>query len=353
MAEFKVVSEYSPAGDQPQAIAALAEGVEQGLREQVLMGVTGSGKTYTMAKVIEAVQRPTLVLAHNKTLAAQLCEEFREFFPNNAVEYFVSYYDYYQPEAYIPPTDTLDLRIYCQDASQGESAATYTPINRDAFAYYYKELSSLQAELGLQVGDLIATIMRMPEVPKLQDSSEISDEEWNTVLQTIEQAIVQFNSFRDQEGASLYQMFCEKLDTIGELLVAVEPYEQSRVEKIKARIVANLEQLSAATQQAIDRNRLEQEMIYYLEKLDITEEKVRLYMQTHSLYIDTLVCQCIENTFCKMQSCCRGSDRTSESRIQSLISFKINILRCTIQIWWYRYRTSYFQDFRKRKPAFP
>ena len=106
MAEFKVVSEYSPAGDQPQAIAALAEGVEQGLREQVLMGVTGSGKTYTMAKVIEAVQRPTLVLAHNKTLAAQLCEEFREFFPNNAVEYFVSYYDYYQPEAYIPHTDT-------------------------------------------------------------------------------------------------------------------------------------------------------------------------------------------------------------------------------------------------------
>ena len=106
MAEFKVVSEYSPAGDQPQAIAALAEGVEQGLREQVLMGVTGSGKTYTMAKVIEAVQRPTLVHAHKKTLAAQLCEEFREFFPNNAVEYFVSYYDYYQPEAYIPHTDT-------------------------------------------------------------------------------------------------------------------------------------------------------------------------------------------------------------------------------------------------------
>ena len=170
----------------------------------------------------------------------------------------------------------LDLSIYYQDASQGESAATYTPINRDAFAYYYKELNSLQAELGLQAGDLIATIMRMPEVTKLQDSSEISDEEWNTVLQTIEQAIVQFNSFRDQEGASLYQMFCEKLDAIKELLAAVEPYEQSRVEKIKARIVANLEQLSAATQQAIDRNRLEQEMIYYLEKLDITEEKVRL-----------------------------------------------------------------------------
>ena len=106
MPAFKVVSEYEPSGDQPQAIAALAEGIENGLREQVLLGVTGSGKTYTMAKVIEKVQRPTLVLAHNKTLAAQLCEEFREFFPDNAVEYFVSYYDYYQPEAYIPHTDT-------------------------------------------------------------------------------------------------------------------------------------------------------------------------------------------------------------------------------------------------------
>jgi len=106
MPDFKVVSEYQPAGDQPQAIEKLAQGVENGLRQQVLLGVTGSGKTYTMAKVIERLQRPALVLAHNKTLAAQLCEEFREFFPHNAVEYFVSYYDYYQPEAYIAHTDT-------------------------------------------------------------------------------------------------------------------------------------------------------------------------------------------------------------------------------------------------------
>ena len=105
MPKFEVVSEYQPSGDQPQAIAALAEGIENGLKEQVLLGVTGSGKTFTMAKVIEQVQRPTLVLAHNKTLAAQLCAEFKEFFPNNAVEYFVSYYDYYQPEAYIPHPD--------------------------------------------------------------------------------------------------------------------------------------------------------------------------------------------------------------------------------------------------------
>ena len=106
MPEFHVVSEYSPSGDQPEAIDALASGLEAGLDEQTLLGVTGSGKTYTMAKVIERIQRPTLVLAHNKTLAAQLCSEFREFFPDNAVEYFVSYYDYYQPEAYIPTTDT-------------------------------------------------------------------------------------------------------------------------------------------------------------------------------------------------------------------------------------------------------
>ncbi len=107
MPEFEVVSEYTPSGDQPEAIAALAAGIENGLDEQTLLGVTGSGKTFTMAKIIEKVQRPTLVLAHNKTLAAQLCAEFREFFPNNAVEYFVSYYDYYQPEAYIPHTDTF------------------------------------------------------------------------------------------------------------------------------------------------------------------------------------------------------------------------------------------------------
>ena len=106
MDTFKLVSSYQPTGDQPEAIEQLVAGVENGLDEQVLLGVTGSGKTFTMANVIARVNRPTLVLAHNKTLAAQLCSEFKEFFPENAVEYFVSYYDYYQPEAYIPHTDT-------------------------------------------------------------------------------------------------------------------------------------------------------------------------------------------------------------------------------------------------------
>lgn len=103
---FELISHYQPTGDQPQAIEKLVDGLNRGYKEQALMGVTGSGKTFTMANIIARVNRPTLVLAHNKTLAAQLCSEFREFFPNNAVEYFVSYYDYYQPEAYLPTTDT-------------------------------------------------------------------------------------------------------------------------------------------------------------------------------------------------------------------------------------------------------
>ncbi|GAJ14863.1 unnamed protein product, partial [marine sediment metagenome] len=103
---FNLVSDYPPQGDQPHAIKKLTESLRKGHKYQTLLGVTGSGKTFTMANVIQKVQLPTLVISHNKTLAAQLCSEFRRFFPNNAVEYFVSYYDYYQPEAYLPRTDT-------------------------------------------------------------------------------------------------------------------------------------------------------------------------------------------------------------------------------------------------------
>lgn len=114
MSKFKLISQFQPAGDQPKAIVALSKNIQSGVKDQVLLGVTGSGKTYTIAKMIEAVQKPTLVIAHNKTLAAQLASEFRQFFPHNAVEYFVSYYDYYQPEAYLPTTDVYiekDLEI--------------------------------------------------------------------------------------------------------------------------------------------------------------------------------------------------------------------------------------------------
>ena len=104
--KFKLVSDFKPTGDQPQAIEKLVEGINKNYTNQVLLGVTGSGKTFTMANVIEKIQKPTLIISHNKTLAAQLYQEFRDFFPNNAVCYFVSYYDYYQPEAYIPQSDT-------------------------------------------------------------------------------------------------------------------------------------------------------------------------------------------------------------------------------------------------------
>lgn len=105
--KFEIVSKYSPSGDQPKAIKQLVENIEHGVKEQVLLGATGTGKTFTIANVVQAVNKPTLVLAHNKTLAGQLYSELKEFFPNNAVEYFVSYYDYYQPEAYVPSSDTF------------------------------------------------------------------------------------------------------------------------------------------------------------------------------------------------------------------------------------------------------
>src|SRR6202451_1148263 len=107
MSAFELISKNKPAGDQPKAITSLVSGLRQGMRDQTLLGVTGSGKTFSAANVIQEIQKPTLVIAHNKTLAAQLANEFRELFPKNSVNYFVSYYDYYQPEAYIPSSDTF------------------------------------------------------------------------------------------------------------------------------------------------------------------------------------------------------------------------------------------------------
>ena len=133
MKEFKLKSPYKPLGDQPKAINALVEGINNNVREQTLLGVTGSGKTFTMANVIEKVQKPTLVISHNKTLAAQLYEEFKEFFPDNAVEYFVSYYDYYQPEAYVPRTDTfIDKEASINDdIDMMRHSATQSLLSRD------------------------------------------------------------------------------------------------------------------------------------------------------------------------------------------------------------------------------
>ncbi len=133
MSSFKLHAPFKPAGDQPEAIEALTRNIKAGVKHQVLLGVTGSGKTFTMANVIEKIQKPTLVISHNKTLAAQLYQEFKEFFPQNAVHYFVSYYDYYQPEAYIPQTDTYiekDAKIN-EELDRLRHAATQSLLARE------------------------------------------------------------------------------------------------------------------------------------------------------------------------------------------------------------------------------
>lgn len=176
--EFRIHSTYEPMGDQPQAIDALVRGIEDGLPSQVLKGVTGSGKTFTMANVIQAVQRPTLVLAHNKTLAAQLCNEFKEFFPENRVEFFVSYYDYYQPEAYIASTDTFiekDLAINDEIDKLRHSATCSLHERRDTIvvasvscifglgapAEYYRMALSVRPGQRIKRDDLIRRLIEI------------------------------------------------------------------------------------------------------------------------------------------------------------------------------------------------
>ena len=178
MDRFEVVSPYKPTGDQPAAIDSIAEGIENGLRHQVLLGVTGSGKTYTMAKIIERVNRPTLVLAHNKTLVGQLCNEFRELFPHNRVEYFVSYYDYFQPEAYIVPTDTYiekDLAINDELDKLRHSATCSLAERRDTIVVasvsciyglgapeeYYRMSISLRPGQNMDRNDLIRRLVEI------------------------------------------------------------------------------------------------------------------------------------------------------------------------------------------------
>ena len=176
MNKFQISSKYKPCGDQPQAIQKLVEGIEDGLRTQVLLGVTGSGKTFTMANVIQNVQKPTLVIAHNKTLAAQLCNEFRELFPQNRVEYFVSYYDYYKPEAYIPSTDTYvakDLSLNDEIDKLRHSATASLCERRDVIVVssvsciyglgapeeYFNNMISLRPEQEIERDDLIRALV--------------------------------------------------------------------------------------------------------------------------------------------------------------------------------------------------
>ncbi len=187
----------------------------------------------------------------------------------------------------------IDLNIYFQTISENPTADknhSFTPINRDAFAYYYHELSALQHKFNLPQENIIDTIMRIPDVLKPSENDLVSDNEWTIVLETINAAIDNFNAFRIQEGAALQAMFTEKLNQMQTLLSQVEPFEKGRVEKIRQHLETNLNKLTTQTKQAIDQNRLEQEMIYYLEKLDITEEKVRL--TNHLRYFrETMDCE--------------------------------------------------------------
>ncbi len=170
----------------------------------------------------------------------------------------------------------VDLSISYQDINTGIQTH-YTPINKEAFGYYYRELQALQGELGIAPKDMAEAILRLPDVMRsTEEESNASEEEWAVVEKTLGEAIEAFRQFRIQEGESLEKMFREKLDQIEGLLAEVEPYEKSRVEKIKQHLMQNLEKLSEEQKRQIDGNRLEQEMIYYLEKLDINEEKVRL-----------------------------------------------------------------------------
>ena len=170
----------------------------------------------------------------------------------------------------------IDVLIYTTSLTGENGQPALTPINKDAFRYYYNEVRSLQAELGINEADITAAVLRIPDVIKVQQDAELSDDEWAMLQSAVSEALNAFVAFRTQEGSALEAMFRDKLNGIEALLAEVEPYEKSRVAKIKARLLANLEQLSEQTKQAVDQNRLEAELIYHLEKLDITEEKVRL-----------------------------------------------------------------------------
>lgn len=172
----------------------------------------------------------------------------------------------------------VDLSISYQDTANPDAVvSSFSPINTEAFRYYLATLRELEKENNLLCPDLVGTILRLPDVLKPNDdTAEADDTEWQVVLSTINAAIDAFVSFRTQEGAALERMFTEKLDGISALLKEVEPFEQGRVGKIRQHLLSNLDKLAEETKQKIDMNRLEQEMIYYLEKLDVTEEKVRL-----------------------------------------------------------------------------
>ena len=168
----------------------------------------------------------------------------------------------------------VDVAIYTEELTDGAEAGGYTPINKGAYAFHLQELKTLCPELT--DAERAMAVLRMPDVIKADEPAPVSDEQWLVVEQTIDEAVRAFVAFRVQEGAALEAMFTEKLDAISALLAEVEPFEKGRVEKIRQHLLSNLEKLAEETRKQVDSNRLEQELIYYLEKLDVTEEKVRL-----------------------------------------------------------------------------
>ncbi len=189
----------------------------------------------------------------------------------------------------------VDCAIYADTAVATEQGA-YTPINTDALNYYVNTLQDYASEKGIET-DVLALALRMPDVTKVQEQKTLTNEDWKVLQEAIMQAIAQFNAFRAQEGQSLQTMFTEKLNAILALLAEVEPLEGERIERIRTRLEDNLSKLSQDTQQAIDKNRLEQEMIFYLEKLDINEEKVRL--RNHIRYFFETMGPCADSELLK------------------------------------------------------
>ena len=226
MNRFRLHSKYAPAGDQPQAIERLVNGIESGTKEQILLGVTGSGKTFTMANVIACVNKPTLVLAHNKILAAQLCSEFREFFPENAVEYFVSYYDYYQPEAYVPSTDSYiekDSSINDEIDKLRHSATTALAERRDVII-----VASVSCIYSLgspeEYRSMVVSIRQGTEKPRDQLISELvkiryerNDIAFERNKFRVRGDVVEIFPARSSDTAIRVEYFGDEIDRISEI----------------------------------------------------------------------------------------------------------------------------------------
>ena len=289
MPDFHVVSPFTPSGDQPEAIEALAAGVENGLSEQVLLGVTGSGKTFTMAKVIEKVQRPTLVLAHNKILAAQLCAEFKEFFPDNAVEYFVSYYDYYQPEAYIPHTDTFiekDSSVNDEIDRLRLSATASLIERRDVIV-----VSSVSCIYGLGEPDDYANMMiplRVGQVMKreelmarlIEDRYERNDIAWERNMFRVRGDTIEVWPAYWRDTAIRVEFFGDEIDRLSEINVVTGDVIR-RLEHIPiypaSHYITPKEKLAAAIQEIY--GELEQQVAFF-ESQNMLVEAQRIKQRT-------------------------------------------------------------------------